>query len=124
MVEKDAQAILQLLLRQGTLIDVLLVTITDQAILLESRLERCGCPEGCEEPATVTSGADGTGLKRCDRHAAEATYQLAKLIDAPTSEDQSWHDMEDAPRIRKIRDYVLTVKERKGETFPKLASLH
>jgi hypothetical protein len=89
--------------------------IGDFACLIEENLPRCFHP-GCRHPATVKHPAIGTPM--CDECAARTIVNAAASLNLPddmgalrdaiksVSDEQSWIDLPNATRIRRLVDYV------------------
>lgn len=125
--------LLKTVIKHEQMLSIILGAVTDHACMLENGLKRC-MSEGCKEPMTVRHVA--FGLCVCDHHAARAmTLAKSLLTDDVTDvhnavrrsimHEDSWHDVEDAERIRKIREFILVVKQREEASPPQhLDELH
>lgn len=112
----------KLVARQAYILNLTSLQLADQACLLEPRLERC---EKCKaEPATVMHRH--LNIRVCDRCAAEAIVKSARTyvdgylanpqdpindVRQSLMDENDWHDLADADKIRRVRDYTKIVKE-------------
>lgn len=114
----DVDVLVRIVLKHQRTIDAVLGAITDHACLIEKGLERC-CGNDCAEPATVRHV--DLDVRMCDSHCARAIVRAQKVLNEPATgavahirvrlaDEGCWIDLEDAPRIRRIKDYVEMVK--------------
>lgn len=125
--------LLKTVIKHEQMLSIILGAVTDHACLVEGGLKRCSSA-GCKEPVTVKHVVFDVCM--CDYHAAWAiTTARSLLTDDPADaqnavrravmHEDSWCDVEDAERIRKIRDFVVVVKQREEQLPPQhLEELH
>lgn len=115
-------ALAKLVARQAYILNLTSLQLADQACLLEPRLERC---EKCKaEPATVAHRH--LNIRVCDRCAAETIVKSARAyvdgylanpqdpindVRQSLMDENDWHDLADADKIRRVCDYAKIVKE-------------
>lgn len=119
-VEDELTAIAKLLIRHGTLINLISLQLRDQACILVPQLERCGRCD--KDPITVEHRF--MGLQACDRCAAELIVRSGRnYVDAyienpddPLNEaraslmnEDDWVDLPNAEKVRRIADYVRII---------------
>lgn len=102
MKTEQLEALIRLVTNNTHCIDVLFDVANDFACLIELGLERCSNRD-CKEPATVEHAT--YKHKMCDRCAAKAIVKVQSEY-----AESLWVDVNDAVRIRKLRDYVLALK--------------
>lgn len=119
----DLVALAKIVVRQGTMINLIAAQLADQAALIVPHLEPC---RKCkEEPVTIVH-VRMEELRLCDRCAAESIVKSARAyvdgyienpedplntMRASLMNENEWVDTADAQRIRKLVDYVKIVKE-------------
>lgn len=87
--------------------------VADMAKLVNQHMQKCGVCHN--EPATVCKKTDASRLA-CDRCAA--TFSVAKMHadNLPETEALSaWRDLQNAPEIRRTREYVCLLEQRSNE---------
>jgi len=124
--DEEIRALARLTIQNKALIDIVFGVTNDFACLIEPTLERCA-RTGCKHAATVTQV--DTRVKMCDNCAAgcivRAKHRFKEsLQDDKTSlqdgitllrlraaDEETWLDLPDAPRIRRLCQYVDYLKK-------------
>jgi hypothetical protein len=102
------------ILRNATLINLLLNAASDHARIIMGVVPRCGME--CSSPATISHPK--LPVQYCDRHAAEIIVKASKGLTAQElSREDDWLDLPNAEHIRRLDDHVTELKKHDGAEY-------